>query len=153
MGLQLSRRHFLIGGGAGAATLLGGTVVHAYSGPVDLHFFNYALTSRNVELTLSSGGQTVFNAEYDVPPATADDVGELFDERIINTAIRGTVYSVSLTLDGRALDDTGTYTPSCTGYSGRGGEPYIDELHIDLLADTASDEVRIGGNHCGSLLG
>ena len=153
MSPPLSRRHLLIGGGTVIAALLGGTIVHAYTGPVSLHFFNHAPTDRHVELTLSSDGQTAFNAEYNVPPTTGDDVGELFDERIIDTAIRGTTYRVSLTLNGQALDDTWTYTPSCTGYSGRGGEPHTDELHIDLLADAAPDEVQVIGDYCGSILG
>lgn len=144
---QPSRRTVLIGGGTAVAALVGGTLVYVYTGPVDLRFHNYVPTARTVDLTLSEGGQTAFSDTYDIPAATADgEAGVRAAGRIIDTAIHGTTYQVSLTLDGRPLDRTWPYTPTCTG------SDLHDVLDIDLLTEESADDVDVGGSYCGPIL-
>ena len=153
MNAPLSRRQLLVGGGAGVAALLGGTVVHAYTGPVTLHTLNRTTTQRQVTVVLRTGGQTAVDATYTVPPRTDNGVGVVTEERLINRARHGTTYSVDLSVDGTPLRaHSYTYTPTCTGFTEQNGAEMTDEMYIDLPATYSPADVRVVGNSCGSIL-
>jgi hypothetical protein len=152
MSLPFSRRQFLVGGGAGVATLLGGVVVHAATGPVALHILNRTSTERRVGVALIDGGQTAFEEKYTVPPQADNEVGVVTDEQVIEYARHGKTYEVELTVDGEPLRaHTYTYTPTCTGFTDPNGEDITDEVYIDLPAEYTPTDVRVVGNSCGSM--
>lgn len=151
MSPPLSRRRLLSLTGVSALVAVGGTLVHAYTGPIALGLQNLTTSTVTTRVVIDGPRRTVFDETFEVPPARNDEPGRITREAAIDNGVRGTEYRVSVRLPGSPVDPVdASYTATCTGFSDIGDRRISDHVGVDILGQSAPDRILVDGSACSS---
>lgn len=149
----LNRRSLLgLTAAGGLAALTGGTLYHAYTGPVALTVSNLTEAEAEVVVRLERDRESVAETTVTVPARGDDAPGRVERERFVERGRRGTTYTLAVEVPNRDVAETRTeYTQSCTGFSDIDGQRLGDHVGVDLVGQSAPESVVVDASSCSGI--
>jgi hypothetical protein len=141
---ELGRRTLLgLTATGGLLAGVGGTLFHAYTGPVALTVTTLTDTESEVVVRLERGGETVAETTATVPARGDDAPVQIERDQFVGSGRRGTTDTLSVTLPNRDVAETRQqYTQTCTGFSDIDGDRVGDHVGVDLRGSRPPSESR-----------
>jgi hypothetical protein len=131
---------------------VGGTLFHAYTGPVALTVTNLTDTESEVTIRLERGEETVAETTATVPARGDDAPGQIEREQFVGSGRRGTTDTLSVTLPNQDVEaTTQQYTQTCTGFSDIDGDRVGDHVGIDIVGQSSPESVVIDASTCSGV--
>jgi hypothetical protein len=149
-----ARRQFLrLAAASGVIGPTGVALFHTYTGHVKRLVQNLTPNRLTTTVAFQRRGTTVLGRSFEVQSDLGGDTRNVFEDTVLENALRGTVYEVAVRFPDLAVEEevTEECTVTCTGYADAGERRVEDAIRITISGETTPESVTIDQSYCSGI--